>query len=58
MTNEDPPTVLIGKFFLAPGIGEGKVWIGKARGPDSGEGGDFSIEALEELIAKFYAENF
>lgn len=54
MSYEQDKSISVGEFFIAPGIGEGRVWIGH----QSGEGGDFSIEKLEEVIRKFYEENF
>lgn len=44
----------IGEFFIAPSVTEGKVWIGR----QDGEGGDFSIVMLQEVIRKFYDEHF
>ena len=50
--------VVVGEFFIAPGAREGRVWIGKEHGRCAGEGGDFDIKELEELIRKFYEEKF
>lgn len=50
--------VVVGDFFIAPGIGDGKVWIGRAQEPHAGEGGDFPVEALEAIIREFYEANF
>lgn len=54
MTYETEKHVDIGEFFIAPGISEGRVWIGR----QDGEGGDFKIEDVEKVIRKFYEENF
>ena len=54
MTYEIDSKVDIGEFFVAPGIEEGRVWIGK----QDGEGGDFVISELEEVIREFYDKNF
>ena len=49
------PGFRIGRYTLRDGYsGADKVWIGSP----GGEGGDFSAEALEALIAKHYADNF
>lgn len=49
------PGMRIGSYILRDGYGGcDKVWI---EGP-RGDGGDFSAEALEELIAKFYEASF
>lgn len=50
--------VVVGEFFLAPGIGDGRIWIGRDSGPSAGEGGDFRIEDVEKLLREFYEENF
>lgn len=50
--------VYVGEFFIAAGIEDGKVWIGRASGEREGEGGDFSIDKLQEALRKFYEENF
>ena len=42
MTYEIDSKVDIGKFFVAPGIEEGRVWIGK----QDGEGGAISVSAI------------
>ena len=50
----------LSRFFMAPGIQEGNVWIGRLSedGRDEGEGGDFQIEQVSTLIEQFYRENF
>lgn len=50
-----PPGFRIGRFVLRDGYeGPHKLWIETP----GGEGGDFSVEKLEQLIAAFYTENF
>jgi len=58
MTYRSEESIFVGAFFIAPGIEDGKVWIGRAEGGCAGEGGDFSIEKLEEVLRKFYEDNF
>lgn len=48
------PALTIGRYTLKPGIEPGKIWIET----DEGEGGDFPIEQVEALLAKFYEEHF
>lgn len=49
------PSFAIGKYILRNGYeGRHKIFI---EAP-SGEGGDFPVDKLEELIDKFYAKNF
>lgn len=49
-TNNQPFVFPIGKIYLSQGTKDGKVWIGKK----GGEGGDFSLVELEELIRDYY----
>lgn len=44
----------VGSFFLAPGMVDGNIWIGRG----DGEGGDFSADELSEVIAQFYDQRF
>jgi hypothetical protein len=44
----------IAGYVLTPGMGPGMIWIESA----SGEGGDFHINELAEVIGKFYKEKF
>lgn len=53
-----PIRIEVGDFYIASGISDGCVWIGRARGDSEGEGGDFSVEKLQALLSKFYDENF
>lgn len=46
----------VGRFVLAPPYSDDPGSI--AIYTDGGEGGDFPIEALEAVIAAFYAEHF
>lgn len=41
-------------WCLKPGLQPGMIWISDA----GGEGGDFHIEELAEVIGKFYKEKF
>jgi hypothetical protein len=44
----------IAGYVLTPGMGPGMIWIESA----SGEGGDFHINELAEVIGKFCEERF
>ena len=46
--------VHIAGWTLKPGVQEGMIWIEAA----DGEGGDFHISELAEVIGKFYKEKF
>lgn len=46
--------VHIAGYVLSPGVQPGMIWIEAA----SGEGGDFHIHELAEVIGKFYREKF
>ena len=46
--------VHIAGYVLSPGVQPGMIWIEAA----SGEGGDFHIHELAEVIGKFYKEKF
>ena len=46
--------VHIGGWTLTPGAQPGMIWISDG----GGEGGDFHIHELAEVIGKFYRENF
>lgn len=56
--NNSDNRIEIGDFFIAPGMSEGRTWIGRLTGPCQYEGGDFSTEKLSALLAVFYDENF
>lgn len=59
MTYQPERSLFVGDYFIAPGIGENCVWIGRAQdGKDDGEGADFPIDAVEALIADFYEKHF
>jgi hypothetical protein len=45
--------VLIGAWRLQPSLQRGMIWIESAA---SGEGGDFHIDELAQVIGKFYEE--
>jgi hypothetical protein len=47
-------TVQISGWRLSPGIQPGMIWIADG----GGEGGDFHIHELAEVIGKFYQEKF
>lgn len=47
-------SITVGQYRIEPGWTEGKVWIYS----QSGEGGEFSVDALSGLIDVFYRENF
>jgi hypothetical protein len=47
-------TVQLGGWTLTPGVQPGMIWISDA----GGEGGDFHISELAEVIGKFYKEKF
>ena len=46
--------VHIAGWVLSPGMQAGMIWISDA----GGEGGDFHIHELAEVIGKFYGEKF
>ena len=46
--------VRIAGYTLTPGVQPGMIWISDA----GGEGGDFHIDELAEVIGKFYKEKF
>ena len=46
--------VRIAGWTLTPGVQPGMIWISDA----GGEGGDFHIHELAEVIGKFYKEKF
>lgn len=46
--------VRIAGYTLTPGMQPGMIWISVA----GGEGGDFHIHELAEVIGKFYREKF
>ena len=46
--------VLLSGWILSPGVQPGMIWIETM----TGEGGDFHIEELAEVIGKFYREKF
>ena len=48
--------IVIGDYEISSMISakEGRVWIEHK----SGEGGEFSLEAFEKVIEKFYNDNF
>lgn len=46
--------VKIAGWTLTPGVQPGMIWISDA----GGEGGDFHIHELAEVIGKFYKEKF
>lgn len=46
--------VRIAGYTLTPGVQPGMIWISVA----GGEGGDFHIHELAEVIGKFYKEKF
>lgn len=46
--------VQLGGWTLTPGVQPGMIWISAA----DGEGGDFHIHELAEVIGKFYKEKF
>ena len=46
--------VQIGGWTLSPGVQPGMIWISDA----GGEGGDFHIHELAEVIGRFYQEKF
>ena len=50
--------VHVGDFAIAPGNEDGMVWISRIDAEGYGEGGDFPIVELEEVIRKFYEERF
>lgn len=56
-TPHPPETIRIGRFEIGPSYaGEpGKVGIYII---GDGEGGDFSVAALEDVIAQFYKDHF
>ena len=58
MSCELDSRVIVGDFFIAPGIEEGRIWIGRESGDRAGEGGDFSANDFAELVRKFYEERF
>lgn len=43
----------IGKYYLTKWY-NGNIWIGDG---NSGEGGEFNVKELENLIEQFYVEN-
>jgi len=46
--------VCVAGWRLTPGVQPGMIWISDA----GGEGGDFHIHELAEVIGKFYGEKF
>lgn len=46
--------VKVAGWTLTPGVQPGMIWISGA----GGEGGDFHIDELAEVIGKFYKEKF
>lgn len=44
----------LGGWTLSPGVQPGMIWIQSA----GGEGGDFHIHELAEVIGRFYMEKF
>ena len=46
--------MLLSGWILSPGVQPGMIWIETM----TGEGGDFHIEELAEVIGKFYREKF
>jgi len=46
--------VKVAGWTLTPGVQPGMIWISDA----GGEGGDFHIHELAEVIGKFYKEKF
>jgi len=58
MTEVRGPWVQVGDFFVAPIKGTERVWLERAEGPGAGEGGMFDVKQLQEVIRKFYEENF
>ena len=53
-----PYSVVVGDFAISPGNDEGMIWIGRTDADGYGEGGEFLIAELQEVIRKFYNENF
>ena len=54
-----PGAVVIGDFaIISPGNDEGMIWIGRTDADGYGEGGEFKIAELQEVIRKFYEEKF
>ena len=50
--------VVIGRYRLAQQDDPKKIWIGRTDKGRAGEGGMFSLKAVETIIDKFYSENF
>jgi hypothetical protein len=46
--------IQVGGYTLTPGAMPGRIWISAA----NGEGGDFHLHELAEVIDKFYQEKF
>jgi hypothetical protein len=49
----DTNSIRIGEFTLTV-MSDGKFWISN----DDGEGGEFSAEKFEEMVSKFFWDNF
>lgn len=54
----DPYSVVVGDFAISPGNDEGMIWIGRTDADGYGEGGEFQIVDLQEVIRNLYEEKF
>ncbi len=56
----DEPEIRVGAFVLKPSYAHepDRVWIERADGPWTGEGGDFNTAQLEKVLSAFYDEHF
>lgn len=58
MTYKPECKLVTGEFYIAPGKAEGKMWIGREKGRNAGEGGDFSTVGIDNLLREHYEKNF
>lgn len=51
---DEMPKIHVGSMLIGAGIQKGRVWIENYEG----EGGDFPIEDIEQLLASYFDKNF